>query len=133
MFLSFVIRLFCAKHVCLKFSNHISARPTPFTVPCVWTVNSVSTLWAPELRERAPSVPIVLVGTINSKDHLNDNENEVPVVTTKEGQEKAEEIGAQRFIECDLASVDSVMEVLNEACRAALGLPPKREKGCCPQ
>ena len=93
----------------------------------------MSTHWAPELREHAPSVPIVLVGTINSKDHLNDNENEVPVVTTKEGQEKAEEIGAQRFLECNLASVDSVMEVLNEACRAALSRIQKREKGCCLQ
>ena len=99
----------------------------------LWTVNSVSTHWAPELREHAPSVPIVLVGTNYSKDHLNDNENEVPVVTAKEGREKAEEIGAQRFLECDLASVDNVMEVLNAACRAALSRIQKREKGCCLQ
>ena len=100
----------------------------------LWTVNSVSTHWAPELREHVPSVPIVLVGTIYSKDHLNDNENEVSVITTKEGRDKAEEIGAQRFLECDLGSADSVAEVINEACRAALGLPPKREtEGCCLQ
>ena len=136
MSLSSVIQSSCARHVCLCFSHHflLDSLHSPCLM-CVllWTVNSVSTHWVPELRKHVPSVPIVLVGTIYSKDHLNDNEYEVSVITTKEGQEKAEEIGAQRFIECDLASVDSVMEVLNEACRAALGLPPKREKGCCLQ
>ena len=97
----------------------------------------MSSVWAPELRHFLPDVPIVLVGTTDPEHSPADvacNNNEFSFVTTKEGRAKAKQIGAQRFLECDLGSADSVAEVINEACRAALGLPPKREtEGCCLQ
>ena len=108
--------------------------------------------WLPELKKVAPKVPYILVGTKKdlreeyiyevelSKKHATANndsgatKNAVPedvrekFVTTRQGAEVAEQIGAQDFIECSAMYRDGTRDVFETAAKLALKRSPRRKK-----
>lgn len=75
----------------------------------------------PEVRHWSPSKPILLVGITGlgkPKEIKNENNNVFSLVSRKEGKAKAREVGAYRYIQCDLSSVPSVNRVFQESVRA---------------
>lgn len=102
--------------------------------------------WLPELREHAPNVPYILVGTkkdikedyayqrelfrtqedkgqsLRMEDLMKD------VVTTSDGFEVADLIGAQGFLECSALYRDGTREVFEKAATVALKKSRRRRK-----
>ena len=90
------------------------------------TVKHVSTVWAPELRHHLPDVPIILVG-IGDDDTFTErkrsqNTKSSPYVAFEEGLAKGKEIGACRYLECNLKSLPAVTQVFHDAVRATRGV-----------
>lgn len=93
---------------------------------------NVKTKWKAELEHHAPGVPIVLVGT-----KLDLREDKVTLDKLKEkgfipishaqGQERAREIGACKYLECSALTQKGLKNVFDEAIKAVLS-PEKKEK-----
>ena len=99
--------------------------------------------WLPELRECAPNVPYILVGTKKDikEDYAYQREllraqgqslrMEDPmrhVVTTSDGFEVAKYIGAHGFLECSALYRDGTREVFETAAKVALKKSRRRRK-----
>ena len=77
---------------------------------------SVSTRWVPEIAHHAPKTPYVLVG---NKVDLRENSEEIArlrekgraMVTHREGEEKAREIGAAGYFETSALTASGIEEV----------------------
>ncbi|XP_031494795.1 rac-like GTP-binding protein 5 [Nymphaea colorata] len=84
--------------------------------------------WAPELWHHAPSVPIVLVGTkMDLRDDMQffmDHPGATPITTTQ-GEELKQLIGAAAYIECSSKTQQNVKVVFDTAIKVALR-PPKQ-------
>ena len=121
-------------HVC-HFPLSPSMRSS-FTFPNSddFAVDRVSTVWVPEVRHWSPSKPILLVGITGlgkPKEIKNKNDNVFSLVSRKEGKAKAREVGAYRYIQCDLSSVPSVNRVFQESVRAYRDYESKLESPGC--
>lgn len=82
-----------------------------------------------------PSVPIVLVA--NKLDLRNDPETIKTLyldhkhpVTSQEGREMAQKVGACAFLECSAKTNEGVTEVFQAATRAALAYQRKKNTAC---
>lgn len=102
--------------------------------------------WLPELREHAPNVPYILVGTKKDikenyayqRELLKTQEDKgqslrmedlmKDVVTTSDGFEVADHIGAQGFLECSALYRDGTREVFEKAATVALKKSRRRRK-----
>lgn len=114
---------------------------------------AIKTNWLPELKKVAPEVPYILVGTktdireekmsavehmkhstkgkledvdtdsLRPEDVLKDN-----IVTTRQGVEAAESIGAKDFLECSAMYRDGTRDVFEMAAKIALRRSPRRKK-----
>lgn len=81
------------------------------------------------MTHHAPDVPIILLGT---KADLRDDESMAKLlaakgmrmVTAEEGQARAKEIGAVRYVECSALTQEGLKDAFDEAIRASLRLPP---------
>ncbi|XP_024982591.1 rac-like GTP-binding protein RAC2 [Cynara cardunculus var. scolymus] len=84
--------------------------------------------WILELRHYAPSVPIVLVGTKldlrEDMEYLRNHPDATPV-TTSEGEDLKNIIGAAAYVECSSKTQKNVKAVFDTAIRVALK-PRKR-------
>ena len=85
----------------------------------------VSTKWYPEIWEHAEYTPIILVGTkldLRSKPEaiqaLRDN-NQDPI-TTQQGKELAQKIGAKKYLECSALTQEGLAKVFEEAVKVIL-------------
>ena len=116
------------------------------------TLNAIKTYWLPELKKSAPKVPYILVGTkkdireeksceVKLPRHLQNsttitdcgfsdytNELQHNFVTTRQGLETAEKIGAIDFIECSALYRDGTRNVFETAAKIALKRSPRRKK-----
>ena len=122
------------------------------------SLNAIKNKWLPELKKFAPKVPYILVGTktdvreervcevelvknslknstdgnSNSTDTDTHPQTEDPlrdsVVTTRQGQEAARQMGAQDFIECSAMYRDGTRDVFETAAKIALRRSPRRKK-----
>lgn len=88
------------------------------------SLQNCSTKWLPELTQFCPGVPIVLVG--GKKDLMGSGE-----VTTREGREMAENIGAVEYVEASAKTGEGVEEVFIAAVRHRL-VPRPRNSFTCP-
>lgn len=91
----------------------------------------MSTVWAPEIKRVVPHARILLVGITGleiPEKSENENDNVLPIVTQREGEAKAREIGALRYLECDLNSTENVRDVFLTAVRVCLAPVRKRWK-----
>lgn len=89
-----------------------------------------------EAHERCPEVPVILIGL--KKDLRDDpvaqeemRKKSLHFVTTKEGENAANEIGARKYLECSSLTGEGVDDVFEAATRAALLTFEKSERGGC--
>ena len=108
--------------------------PSPLTPLGQRTVESVRTRWAPEVRENGLSeARLVLVGITGTipvgdshagagtcpEEDSTSNDNVTSPVAHGEGAAVAHEVGASRFLVCNIQDVSSVSAVVHEAVRVA--------------
>ncbi|EGW14329.1 Rho-related GTP-binding protein RhoQ [Cricetulus griseus] len=96
-----------------------------FSVVNPASFQNVKEEWVPELKEYAPNVPFLLIGTqIDLRDdpktlaRLNDMK-EKPVCV-EQGQKLAKEIGARCYVECSALTQKGLKTVFDEAIIAIL-------------
>lgn len=81
-----------------------------------------------ELRENAPSAPIMLVGT---KVDLRDDESKA-AVKPSEGEQAAKSLGVYGYLECSALTQKGLKKVFDEAVKAVLRgreKPKKKKSG----
>ncbi|KAJ7253390.1 cell division control protein 42 [Mycena haematopus] len=94
---------------------------------------TVSTKWVPEVRHHCPDVPFLIVGTqIDLRDDA-ETVNKLAgqkerLVTFKEGEKLAHEMGAARYLECSALTLKGVDNVFDEAIRASLDKWPMGQR-----
>jgi len=106
-----------------------------FSVISSSSFENVKTKWVPEIQHHAPNVPILLVGTKSDlrKDdstikQLNSRNQQM--VTIESAQRMSKEIGAVNFLECSALTQEGLMQVFDEAIRAAMA-PKKQKRKLC--
>lgn len=95
--------------------------------------------WAPEIRERLPNVPIILVG--NKQDlrdidpqplcEVNPRPDAQSFVSTSEGEAMLECIGGLAYVECSALMDQGLERVFGAAIEVALKQKTQKKK-CCP-
>eukprot|EP01088_Endostelium_zonatum_P014095 TRINITY_DN2956_c0_g1_i2.p1 TRINITY_DN2956_c0_g1~~TRINITY_DN2956_c0_g1_i2.p1 ORF type:complete len:263 (-),score=39.62 TRINITY_DN2956_c0_g1_i2:59-847(-) len=86
---------------------------------------SVKELWLPEILHNCPKVPILLVGTKTDLREVYDNEDfdsdpKPTLITKKEGEELAKEIGAISYHEISAFLNEGLRDLFTTAIKAAL-------------
>jgi small GTP-binding protein len=108
------------------------------------SLEDVQELWLPEIKERCPAVPYILVGLLSDvRDSFEERAEEYrsrgwePIPTAK-GEEMKKVIGARAYIECSAKTQYNVKEVFATAAKVALHPqepepernPSNNKKGC---
>jgi len=95
---------------------------------------NVTAKWFPEVSHYCAKVPIVLVGT---KLDLRDDKDTIEKlrqkhqrgpITCEDGQQKAKEINAYKYLECSALTQKGLKQVFDEAIRAVLNPPVKQKE-----
>merc|ERR1712070_310036 len=95
--------------------------------------------WYPEIQHHAPGVNFILVGTKldlrddeETKERLR--EKRLEPITTEQGEQLKEELGASKYLECSALSQKGLKQVFDESIRCVLVeqcKPAKnKKKGC---
>ncbi|XP_045191267.2 ras-like GTP-binding protein rhoA [Mercenaria mercenaria] len=107
-----------------------------FSIDAPDSLENIRERWTPEVKHFCTNVPIVLVG--NKQDLRDDEDVRCELATMKQepvkledGRAMAERIGAFSYLECSAKSMDGVVEVFQEATRAALQGKKKKKKKTC--
>jgi len=108
-----------------------------FSIISPHSFENVKSKWWPEIQHHAPGVPVVLVGT--KTDLRNDSAmaaqlaaKGLRMVSIEEGQQRANEIGAVKYMECSALTQEGLKAVFDEAIKAALNKKPvNTNTGCC--
>ena len=87
--------------------------------------------WLPELRNHAPGVPYILVGTkLDLRQELN--EKGIKTITNQQGQDLADSDKAfHGFYECSALTQQGLKQVFDAAIRIALYKPHMNKAGDC--
>jgi len=93
---------------------------------------NISKKWVPEITEHAENTPIILVGTkldLRSKPDAIQllKENNQEAISTEQGRELAQKIGAKRYLECSALTQEGLAKVFEEAVKVIL-FPNKEEE-----
>jgi Rho family, other len=96
-----------------------------FSVDSPDSLENVKAKWAEEARERCSGIPIILVALKKDlrEDPLAQEEmrkRSQRFVSTKEGNDMKEMIGARKYLECSSLTGDGVDDVFEAATRAAM-------------
>jgi len=108
-----------------------------FSIISPHSFDNVKSKWWPEIQHHAPGVPIILCGT--KSDLRNDasmiqqlSAKGMNIIEQQKAQERAEEIGAVKYMECSALTQEGLKNVFDEAIRAALNKPKAgAKKGGC--
>ncbi|XP_051899363.1 ras-related C3 botulinum toxin substrate 1-like isoform X2 [Pristis pectinata] len=92
--------------------------------------------WSSEVKHHCPNTPIILVGT---KVDLRDDketieklkERNMAPITREEGEQKAKEIGAVKYVESSACKQEGLKTIFEEAIRAVILQPVKKKRLCC--
>ncbi|KAJ5066110.1 hypothetical protein M0811_03443 [Anaeramoeba ignava] len=95
-----------------------------FSIANQKSFESIKNKWIPELKEHAPNVPFILVGTqLEKRDNpktINKlKEKGLSPITYQQGFELAKEINSFKYLECSARNKVNINEVIEEAVRAA--------------
>ncbi|KAK9712880.1 GTP-binding protein Rho1 [Basidiobolus ranarum] len=106
-----------------------------FSVDSPDSLDNVQEKWISEVLHFCAGLPIILVGC--KKDLRNDprtietlRKNDQAPVSSQDGMNVAQKIGAYKYLECSAKSGEAVREVFEHATRAALLTKTKKKKGC---
>jgi len=107
-----------------------------FSVISSSSFENVKTKWVPEIQHHAPNVPILLVGT---KSDLRKDDSTIKqlssrnqsMVDIESAQRMSKEIGAVNFLECSALTQEGLKQVFDEAIRAAMAIPKKKQRKPC--
>ncbi|CAL4159704.1 unnamed protein product [Meganyctiphanes norvegica] len=102
-----------------------------FSIDSPDSLENISKIWAPEIKNFCPNVPIILVG--NRKD-LRNNPNTIKElekinqepVKPDEGRAMAKKINAFFYLECSTITKEGVRDVFEIATRAALAFKGRK-------
>ncbi|XP_062918412.1 ras-related C3 botulinum toxin substrate 1-like isoform X2 [Mobula hypostoma] len=92
--------------------------------------------WSSEIKHHCPNTPIILVGT---KLDLRDDketieklkERNMAPISREEGELKAKEIGAVKYVESSASKQEGLKTIFEEAIRAVILQPTKKRKFHC--
>ncbi|WAQ96867.1 RAC1-like protein [Mya arenaria] len=85
---------------------------------------SVPSKWVPEVRYHCTGTPIILVGTkVDARETFSDRSKKV---TYQQGRQLKELVGARYYVECSALTKMGIVEVFQDAVRAAITPPVKR-------
>lgn len=108
-----------------------------FSIISPHSFDNIKSKWWPELQHHAPGVPIIMVGT---KSDLRNDQSMISklqakglsVITEQEANQRTQEIGAVKYLECSALTQEGLKVVFDEAIRAALTKSDvKKQKGGC--
>ncbi|KAM0703651.1 hypothetical protein Q7P35_009590 [Cladosporium inversicolor] len=108
-----------------------------FSVSSPDSLQNITTKWHPEVLERCPGVPIILVGL--KKDLRDDpvaqeemRKRSEKFLTAEEGEDVRKRIGAKKYLECSSLTGEGVDDVFEAATRQSLlSGDHKKQSGCC--
>ncbi len=88
--------------------------------------------WYPEIKQYCSDIPVFIVG---SKNDLREDEefvlelakHDVVPVTVDEGQQLAQETGAQAYLECSAKTNEGIEELFHTVAKTAGMVKPKKE------
>ncbi|RKP06742.1 putative Rho GTPase Rho 2 [Thamnocephalis sphaerospora] len=122
---------------------HTNVALVAYAIDSPDSLENVTTKWIDEVRRECPGCPVVLVGCKQDlrEEGLARGEPASKYVSTQQGDEVAQQIDANRHVECSALTGHQVDKVFEYATRAALfsgalGYGKKREgkessSGCC--
>ncbi|KAH0791253.1 GTP-binding protein rhoA [Histomonas meleagridis] len=87
---------------------------------------NVEKIWLPEVKKFCKGAAYILVGL---QSDLRDENSSEEIVTTKQGEEMKEKIGAYGYIEASVDKYSNINEVFELALRAVIAKQQKK-KGC---
>jgi len=92
--------------------------------------------WSPEIKQHAPGIPIILVGTKldlrEDKDTIEAlRSKNLQYVNTVEGLNMAQTIGAFKYIECSALTQEGLKSVFDLAIKATQFKPGSKKKKSC--
>jgi len=93
-----------------------------FSIPEPETAKNVLKKWQTEIRKHCPNTPIVLVATKLDLRSTTPNS-----VTPDQGEQLAEAIGANKYLECSARTQEGLNNVFDEAIRIVLYPKPPPE------
>ncbi len=108
-----------------------------FSIISPSSFENVSAKWYPEVHHHCPNAPVILVGT--KLDLREDGETisrlrekALAPISEQQGQAKAKEIGAIKYMECSALTQKGLKAVFDEAIRVVISPPkPKKKKSAC--
>ncbi|KAF7188727.1 GTP-binding protein rho2 [Pseudocercospora fuligena] len=108
-----------------------------FSVSSPDSLHNITTKWHPEVLERCPNVPIILVGL--KKDLRDDpvaqeemRKRSEKFLTFEEGEEVRKRMSAKKYLECSSLTGEGVDDVFEAATRQSLLSGDRKESsGCC--
>jgi len=99
--------------------------------------DNVTVKWHREISHHCPNVPVILVGTKTDLRDEKDVQDSLKskgqsIITPEQGQAKATEIGARKYLECSAKTQKGLKLVFEEAVRALNAPVSSKEKksGC---
>ena len=110
-----------------------------FSIISPSSFENVSAKWYPEINHHCPSTPIILVGTKLDLREDQDTigrlrEKNMTPITFEQGQSKAKQINALKYLECSALTQKGLKNVFDEAIRAVISpqkQTQKKKKGGC--
>lgn len=87
------------------------------------SLEHIETYWIPEIENQKPDVPYILVGM---KSDLRESSSEK--VTTEQGQEMKEKIGAQDYVECSSLKKIGLKDVMESVLKVLVQQIEKKEQ-----
>jgi len=104
-----------------------------FSIVSPPSFDNVLSKWYPEISHHAPNIPIILVGTkLDLRDDAKTlqglREKRMAPITYPQGIQRAKDISAGRYLECSALTQKGLKNVFDEAIRAVLMPPPKKQK-----
>jgi len=106
-----------------------------FSVVSRNSYNNVTNVWLPEIQQHCPGTPIVLVGAkmdLRDDPHMIQKTEQMgkPIVSVKEGQKLAKQIGAFQYVECSALTMSGVKEVFQTALDATTQRKVAKSSSC---
>lgn len=117
-----------------------------FSIANLNSYQNIISKWYPEIKEHAPRVPFILVGTKSDLRPANQattpwyrskcidsltsqrNGSEETFITTTMGRKLAKKLNASSYVECSAKSLSGIKDVILEAIKAGIGDVDKKSR-----